>query len=128
MTYRYENASPNELIPTFAESRKITTGKGINFGHASRFTLSSSVRIAKPLVTIADGLPEIANGTRVQVDDFPGIEFEWRDREIVRKIDRKKVASLIGFKFTGIKWFLPGILLFLTGTVGFVWWRRSSAQ
>jgi hypothetical protein len=123
--FEYRTPAPDDVIPSVVESRAIDTVKGVRYSHANRYTLSSPIRQAKPLERRADGLPTIPNGTRVQVDDYLEVEFEWRDGEIVRKIDREKVKSLLGFKFSGVKWLLPALLLLAGGAIGFVWYRRS---
>lgn len=64
---------------------------------------------------------DVPNGTRVQVNDHPGIKFEWRDGEIVRMIDRKRVDELAGYSFTGSKWKLPIVVISLGALIWFAW-------
>ncbi len=70
---------------------------------------------------------EVPDGTRVQVNDYPGIEFIWRDGEIVRKVDGKKLASLLDKSFFGSP-FRRYVLIAFGGfglaAVGWFFWRR----
>ncbi|MEW4529599.1 hypothetical protein [Maioricimonas sp. JC845] len=46
-----------------------------------------------------DFFTDIPDGTPVQVNDYMGIDFVWDDGEIVRKIDRRTLRSLIDQPF-----------------------------
>jgi hypothetical protein len=53
--------------------------------------------------TVSDGyakfIPEVPNGTRVEVGDAPGIEYVWEYGKIVRRSDAVKVKSYLGRLF-----------------------------
>lgn len=117
----------NDLYPTKIQCDEeiIAEGKS-SFArrHIELTQMKSANKFEKP----GDIIKDIENGTRVTSSSHPGIEFEWRDGEIVRTIDRKKVKSLSGFRFTGAKWFLPTVML-VFATIGAGWWwiRRRYA-
>lgn len=46
-----------------------------------------------------DYFTDIANGTRLQVDNHIGIEFIWQDGEIVCKVDNAKLATIVEKRF-----------------------------
>lgn len=46
-----------------------------------------------------DFFTDVPEGRRVEVYDYPGIDFSWEDGEIVRTVDKVKLASLIGHPF-----------------------------
>jgi hypothetical protein len=64
---------------------------------------------------------ELPNGTTVDIIDHRGIEFEWKDGEVVRVIDRKKLEGIRRIRFKGAKWLIP-ILVVMSICVG-LWLR-----
>jgi hypothetical protein len=74
-----------------------------------------------------DFFSDVPNGAPVQVDDYLGIEFEWRDGEIVRKVDGVKLASLVGQPFFGSplrRYLLMALGLGVLAAAAWFAWRR----
>ncbi len=73
-----------------------------------------------------DIVKNVPNGTRIPIFDHRGIEFEWRDGDIVRVIDRKKLDDINGLHFRGSKWTIPIAVCIVAclGATGFWWFRR----
>ncbi len=69
----------------------------------SHFSLSN-VRINPDFSTAFMISTPIPNGTPVQVDDAPGINYEWQDGKIVKSINQPAVASLWGYRFLPSSW------------------------
>ncbi|QDU38344.1 hypothetical protein Mal4_26710 [Maioricimonas rarisocia] len=72
---------------------------------------------------------DIPDGTRVQVNDYMGIDFVWENGEIVRKIDRRTLQSLIDQPFFESP--VRRLLLMALGAAaialtGWFIWHRSS--
>lgn len=85
-----------------------------------------------PVVQVSDRYGDfftgIPNGTRVQVDDYLGIDFIWQDGEIVRKVDRVKLSALVGQPFFGSprrRYLWIGLGLVGLAAVGWLVWRYS---
>ncbi|MEW4529591.1 hypothetical protein [Maioricimonas sp. JC845] len=77
---------------------------GCNFkGEPMTFTASTSLVGLGPPIGVSqrygDYFTDIPDGTPVQVNDYMGIDFVWDDGEIVRKIDRRTLRSLIDQPF-----------------------------
>jgi len=74
-----------------------------NKGELMTFTASDTLESVGPPVDISghygDFFTDIPDGTPVQVNDYMGIDFVWDDGEIVRKIDRRTLRSLIDQPF-----------------------------
>ncbi|GIW96957.1 MAG: hypothetical protein KatS3mg111_0290 [Pirellulaceae bacterium] len=91
--------------------------------------LAISERIPRP-----NNLEELLNrfdvawpdGMSVTIASHEGIDFEWRDGAIVRRIDRKRLDSISGFRLSNARWTIPVLGLFvLTCVAAFLYWRRK---
>ncbi len=75
----------------------------------------------------------VPNGTRVQVNDHPNIEYEWRDGKIVKKVNTASLNDLGGnfFKAGGwwrIVYILLGLVPILVAAVSVWWWMRRTRK
>jgi hypothetical protein len=125
--YRYAEASDQVFHAWLPVFLRVDCEVKANASHTRGLVEGTIVRMeeAEPMTSLKDFVVDITNGTRVDVGDYPGIEFEWLDGEIVRKIDRKKVASLTGFKFSSAKWVIPSVLL-VAIAAGCLWWKHRT--
>lgn len=80
--YEFEFGPISDYIPT-----KITAKERLRNGEGAMYlenTLTlQSVAIAAPFAAYGDVISDIADGTPCQVGDLPGIEFEWRDGDVI---------------------------------------------
>jgi hypothetical protein len=92
------------------------------------FTLESVGPVVELSDRYGDFFTDVPDGTPVYVDDYEGIEFVWEDGEIVRKVDRVKLASLIGqpfFESPLRRFLIIGAGVCALAIVGWFLWRRS---
>ena len=102
MKVRYLEWKPIDGVdcPRRAELRYLyLTQEGSLLTQVSNLTLKS----VSSRRTVSDGyakfIPEVPNGTRVEVGDAPGIEYVWEYGKIVRRSDAVKVKSYLGRLF-----------------------------
>ena len=76
-----------------------------------------------------DFFTDIPDGTPVQVNDYMGIDFVWDDGEIVRKIDRRTLRSLIDqpfFESPVRRLLMMALGAAAAGVAGLLLWRQRS--
>lgn len=90
----------------------------LQFANNQSVTLTTQMRISNLAMSpdYSSGNPfvintPIPNGTPVEVYDSPGIEYEWQDGKIVKKVSAPAVAFLGGMRFLVGSWLGRGILL-----------------
>ncbi len=95
---------------------------------ASFMTLQSVGPVVELTERYGDFFTDVPDGNRVQVDDHMAIDFIWEDGEILRKVDKVKLDSLIGQSFFGSpvrRLVMIGIGLGVLTIITWIVWRRS---
>ncbi len=95
---------------------------------ASFMTLQSVGPIVELTERYGDFFTDVPEGHRVQVNDHMAIDFVWQNGEIVRKVDKVKLGSLIGQSFFGSpvrRLVMMGIGLVVLAVITSIVWRRS---
>jgi hypothetical protein len=86
-----------------------------------------SISTASPIDRPGDVIKDIDDGTSIQNREMPGIMFEWRDGEVVRRVDRKRIGDLAETRFRNGKWLVPlGALAFVIAFVAYNVVRKKS--
>jgi hypothetical protein len=95
-----EHVGNSDIVVAFAimEETRFSNGQSVTSNSSFRF---SDINL-RPDFSGADpfkiGTP-VPNGTPVQVNDRPGIKFEWRDGEIAKSVNTSSLANLEGVSF-----------------------------
>lgn len=90
-------------------------------------TFLKSISTASPIDRPGDVIKDIDDGTSIQNREMPGIMFEWRDGEVVRRVDRKRIGDLAETRFRNGKWLVPlGALAFVIAFVAYNVVRKKS--
>ena len=108
------------------ELGKYTRGKLES--RASFMTLQSVGPVVELTERYGDFFTDVPEGRRVEVYDYMGIDFSWVDGEIVRTVDKVKLASLIGHSFFGSplrRLVMMALGLTVLAVIAWLVWRRS---
>lgn len=96
---------------------------------------SSTVSAIGPKREISDRygdfFTDVPDDTLVQVNDYMGIDFIWKDGEIVREVDHAKLSSLIDRPFFASpmrRYVLANVGFLMLGIIAIVVWRRSGRK